>query len=187
MAGKIQCFFLQPSIYAQETLRRYSHDGTCSESGRSYHNAEVVIGTVPYPLSDLDGEPGKGIERNDPRWPTTCPCGYAFNEGDQWQHQLTRVFWRGDHAAMRTTLAEAPIGSMYFADWYPWKGPDGHCLVVVTPAGPWIVDGPSTNSDGSKGSPWSRVGKVPEVTANPSINFPGRFHGWLRAGVLEEC
>lgn len=182
----IECFFLKPSNFAEETLRRYSSSRCTGRLG--YHNCIVILGVVPFERTDLDGEPGRGIELGDPRWPTKCEsCNYEFNEDDEWQHQLTRLYWRSDHLALRTTLDKAPPGSMYYADWYDWKGPDGHCLVLVTPAGPWIIDGPSRNADGSRGFPWTRTGDIPKVTANPSIHFPGEYHGWLRNGILEEC
>ena len=184
----IECFFLRPAAFAQETLRRFSlsnDSSACPITG--YHTCSVDINVVPFELSDLDGKPGEGIDHDDPRWPTSCACGYQFEPEDQWQHQLTRLYWRSDHLAMRTTLQKAPVGSMYYADWYDWKGPDNHCLVVSTPGGPWVVDGPSSNGNGTKGNPWTRTGEVPRVTANPSIHFPGQYHGWLRNGVLEEC
>jgi len=183
MGERIQCFLLRPSVYAEETLRRYS-DSPCL--GLPGHDASIVIGTQPYPLSDCDGESGVGISQSDPRWPTTCSCGYTFTPEDSWQHRLTRLYWREDHISLRTTLDKAPVGSVYYADWYPWRGPDGHCLVVVTPAGPWVVDGPSRNQEGAKGGSWARTGKVPNVTANPSIHFPGKYHGWLKDGFLIE-
>lgn len=65
-------------------------------------------------------------------------------------------------------------------------------LLVRTPAGDWYVDQPSAS-----GGSWSRSGEPPDVTASPSILIPeysyeGRlvrpsYHGWLRAGWLEEC
>lgn len=184
----IECFFLRPAAYAQETLRRFvfsKTDTECPTSG--YHNCSVDIGVVPFELSDLGGRPGSGIGHDDPRWPTACACGYQFKPEDEWQHNLTRLYWRSDHSAMRCTLRDAPPGAMFYADWYDWKGPDGKCLVVVTPAGPWIVDGPSMNNDGSRGNPWTRTGEVPKVTVSPSIHIPGKYHGWLRNGILEAC
>jgi hypothetical protein len=181
----IECFLLRPATFAQETLRRFvfsSSNSDCPKHG--YHTCSVVIGTAAFPLSDLEGMPGQGIEHGDPRWPTTCACGYQFKPEDEWQHNLTRLYWRSDHLAMRCTLQDAPPGALYYADWYDWKGPDGRCLVVVTPAGPWIVDGPSMNNDGSRGSPWTRTGEVPKVTASPSIHFPGKYHAWLKDGYL---
>lgn len=186
MEPKVECFLLRPSTFAEASLRRFTFGG-CSQGVGYGHNAVVPIGVEPYPFSDLDGEPGLGIGHDDPRWPTTCSCGYVFKPEDEWQHNLVRLYFRSDHLAMRTTLGEAPVGSMWFADWFDWKGPDGHCLVVKTPGGDWIIDGPSRNSDGTKGNPWTRTGEAPKVTANPSIHFPGKYHGWLINGWLEEA
>jgi hypothetical protein len=181
----IECFLLRPSAFAQETLRRFTFSKDYKECPvTGYHNCSVEIGTQPFELSDLEGDVGKGIEHDDSRWPTKCACGYTFNPNDEWQHRLIRLYWRSDHLAMTCTLQDAPPGAMYYANWYDWKGPDGKCLVVVTPAGPWIVDGPSTNNDGSKGGTWTRTGELPKVTATPSINIPGKYHGWLKNGVL---
>jgi hypothetical protein len=187
MADRLECFLLKPSVYAKESLRRFASSSTNTCASGVYHNAVVYLGTVPYPTSELDGEPGRGVDHSDPRWPTTCSCGYHFKEADYWQHNLTRLYWRGDHLSMSTTLSEAPVGAMWTADWYDFKGPDGHCLVVRTPGGDWIVDGPSMNNDGSRGNPWQRSGEIPKVTANPSIHIPGKYHGWLREGFLESC
>ena len=108
---------------------------------------------------------------------------YLFQPGDAWQHNLKRLFT--SDSGLLTTLENSPVGAMWYADdWYPdpWIGPDGKCLVVRTPGGDWIVDGPS-----STGGFWTRTGTVPKVTANPSIHFPGQYHGWLRDGFLTEC
>jgi hypothetical protein len=91
-------------------------------------------------------------------------------------------------------LGEAPVGAMYFADWMIHgainRGPDGHCLIVVTPYNPWNVDGgyelPSPGE-------WTRTGTPPNVTAHPSIGQGRRpdgswtYHAWLRDGRLEPC
>jgi hypothetical protein len=35
---------------------------------------------------------------------------------------------------------------------------------------------------------WTRTGEPPNVTANPSINWVGFYHGWLKNGVLtDDC
>jgi hypothetical protein len=35
---------------------------------------------------------------------------------------------------------------------------------------------------------WSRTGDAPCITATPSINHVGQYHGWLRNGVLtDDC
>ena len=189
MGDRVQCFLLSPAEYAQASLRRFTFGTDAMCPLRTYgHDASVNLGVEPYPFSEYEGEPGKGIENDDPRWPKACECGYTFKDEDQWQHNLVRLYKRGDHATLMTTLAEAPVGSMWVADWYEkFKGPDGKCLVVKTPGGDWIVDGPSTNNDGTRGNPWTRTGEIPRVTASPSIHFPGKYHGWLRNGFLEDA
>lgn len=87
-------------------------------------------------------------------------------------------------------LGQAPVGAMYYADWLSGRGPDGHCLIVITPYGPWNVDGgyqlPSPGH-------WTRTGAPPNVTATPSIGQGRRddgswtYHAWLRDGVLVPC
>lgn len=179
--GNVECFFLRPVAQANESLRRYS-DAKCP-TDMGYHNASVDLGVVPYELNEWMGSGGDNLSHDDPRWPKVCPCGYVFQPEDHWQHNLTRLLT--SDSGLLTTLDAAPVGAMWYANWYPvpWLGPDGKCLVVKTPGGDWIVDGPSSNG----GTPWTRTGTVPKVTASPSIHFPGRYHGWLRDGILTEC
>lgn len=190
MGGSIECFLITPSPYAEESLRRFtfSTEGHCPVTDSSGHNARLITGIIDYPLDvGDDGTSTMHYPQDDLRWPLICPCGYAFKETDEWQHNINRLYWREGDLQSRIVLSHAPPGSMYFADWYNWYGPDGRCLVVVTPGGPWVVDGPSRNNDGSRGNPWTRTGVVPKVTANPSIHIPGKYHGFLRNGFLEEC
>ncbi len=179
MASQIQCFLLEPTEFAQVSLRRYSLE-ECKD--QFCHNALVNIGTSLYPFSDFDGEGGDTHDHSDPRWPQSCSCGYVFQDTDSWQYIKLRLFSRGDHLALRTTLSDAPPGAMWLADWYPWKGPDGQTLIVKTPAGEWLVDAPS-----EQGTSWTRVGDPPEVTITPSIHFVGQYHAILQNGVLIEC
>lgn len=174
----IACFFLTPMAFAQQSLRRFTLNGTCSGAPWG-HNARVVTGSIEYP-GDLMGEGKDSTPHDDPRWPKVCAsCAYEFRPEDEWQTNLRRAMKRGDHGAMWTTIEDAPVGAMWYADWYPWKGPDGQCLVVKTPGGDWVVDRPH---EGGRG--WTRTGNPPFVTASPSIHFPERYHGWLRDGVL---
>lgn len=187
MTDRIQCFLLTPAEYAKESLRRYNlaEDNECLPM--KYHNAVVDLGIVPFPHSEFDGSSRDDLDPNDPRWPQVCSCGYTFKDDDPRQHNLIRMY-QGEGVTL-TTLGEAPLGSMWVVDWYEdkWKGPDGLCLIVKTPGGDWIVDGPSKNNDGSMGLPWTRTGRIPNVTATPSIHIPGKYHGWLRNGFLESC
>jgi hypothetical protein len=90
-------------------------------------------------------------------------------------------------------LGQAPVGAMYFADWLVELGdvgPDGHCLIVITPWAPWNVDGGFQIPSPGK---WTRTGTPPKVTAHPSIGQGRRpdgswtYHAWLRDGQLVPC
>lgn len=184
--ASVRCIFLEATEFAEESLRRWSEDRTCP--GRyGYHNASTVIGTCAYPVSDLDGESKLDFPKEDPRWPVKCDmCNYMFIPSDPHQHNKVRLYSRDDHAALKTTLSNAPVGSMWYANWYPWKGPDGQCLVVKTPAGDWIVDAPAWEEGKQGTTPWTRTGTPPNVSASPSIHFPGEYHGWLINGTLTD-
>ena len=190
MSKTIPCFFLEPTEQGERFLRRFASgktSGPCTE--KSYHDHEVVIGRAPFPADpELDGTYLEGFPEDDPQWPTTCSCGYVFAEEDTRQAHVSRLYKRADTGELMR-LSMAPSGAMWHADWFPAvasrkMGPDGHFLVLRTPAGDWHVDGPS-----SSGGFWQRKGEVPNVTATPSINITGatKYHGWLRNGVLVEC
>ncbi|HZF19523.1 MAG TPA: hypothetical protein VE008_07430 [Burkholderiales bacterium] len=166
-----------------------------------YHNAEAVLERLPiaelerrgWPMSE--GRPVHTIDtipKSDPRWPAQCACGYTFAESDAWQCNPSTLYRRADTGELML-LGRAPVGAMWNADWMadgggPWRVVDGICLCVRTPGGEWCVDGPAW-SDGKMQAErgWTRSGAVPDVTANPSILIPGKYHGFLRAGWLEEC
>ena len=192
MGSKIQCFFLESTNRAEIGLRRFTFSAKGSCLGpMSYHNAQTTIGQCDFkPPSgepDLIGYGGK-TDHGDPRWPTACPCGHKFGDDDQWQTRVNRLYRRSDGGG-ETTIDGAPPGAMWYADWWPDKGPDGHCLAVKTPAGIWMIDGPSSTD----GKGWARTGTPPKITANPSIGVGKMdrkgwaYHGWLRDGFLVEC
>lgn len=161
--------------------------------GKLYHEAVAVIvqeSGSEKPSGRVDCFPEW---ENDPRWPTRCECGHAFTGKDP-RYVDRPTLWQRSDTGELVTLHDAPPGAMWYADWYPagQRGPDGHVLIVNTPAGHWNVDGKSTN-----GSGWERFGVPPRVTANPSILFhphrveghpepQGGYHGWLRDGKLIE-
>ncbi len=179
----IRCFWLEPTDQVEMTLRRFRSDlpGSCS-SEKAYHDASVVI--ERRPAADCPDTHGDVWPHADPRWPATCHhCGYRFVESDHWQFNPHALYRRGDTGDL-VTLGAAPVGSMWSAHWlrdvkrYNKPRPDGIVLVVRTPGGDWVVDGPSSNGDG-----WDRQGAVPNITATPSIVI-GAYHGWLRDGCL---
>ncbi len=193
MGSTINCYFMELADQGETSLRRYvpsSADNSCSLAF-GYHNAEVSIGRHPWDppddCKDSLGYPGDQPPKDDPRWPKACPCGYVFRPADQWQQNIRRLYRRVDTGEV-LPLRKAPVGAMWYADWYHgMRGPDGHTLVLKTPAGDWIVDGPS-----EKGKGWQRTGTPPKVTATPSIGMGkagGKgwtYHGWLRDGKLVE-
>ena len=96
-------------------------------------------------------------------------------------------------------------GAMFYVNpsAYSWRGSDGKCLVVVTPAGPWFVDSRASNctrKDDNEHRCWVREGVPPNVTAGKGGNTCAagagsimmnngkiHYHGFLRGGYLEEC
>lgn len=183
----ITCFWLEPVARAERMLRRYyrSDGGARPECSTptGYHDVGVILEQVDLPL----GEPGSGDDRwphDDPRWPAACACGYVFAERDHWQHGVHRLYERSDTRELISLWGmRVPPGAMWDATWMgdDFRGPDGRCLCVMTPGGQWLVDGPASN-----GGRWTRSGRPPKITANPSIAIgnPERYHGWLRDGVL---
>lgn len=144
----IKVFWSEPTEMARSTLRRYSrydrNDSLKCPGKYGYHNGEVVLGEVPLPHGVNGG--GEDFDHSDSRWPKKCDhCDYVFEEADNWQHNINRIFFGGGR---RFLLGEAPVGAMWDATWMPEsaaRGEDGICLVVVTPGGNWMVDGRASN------------------------------------------
>lgn len=201
--GKIRCFWLEPTEEIELSLRRYrgGESSKCSSSGLGYHNINAVIERTStqklkdsgWPISGEVGTPvhtDDTIPKTDPRWPKSCSCGYEFVADDNWQCNPDVLYRRSDSGEL-VTLHKAPAGAMWNAHWMGgghWRVIDGICLCVRTPGGEWCVDGPSWNHgkiQNEKG--WERSGKVPDITARPSILIPNQYHGFLTNGFLEEC
>lgn len=137
-------------------------------NGHAFHNADWLVEDRETDREVIFGPP----DRNDPRWPKSCTCGYVFREDDDWLFYGERL-WRTE-AGKQYELDEVPLGSAWHAFWMPrgeentlWSGPDGQCLVVRTPHGDWWVDGPSAQTPTSRG--WQRLGTLPKITVTPSI------------------
>jgi hypothetical protein len=69
----------------------------------------------------------------------------------------------------------------YLRDWLGKRLPVFVCL----PGGCWWS--PDSRASG-KDSGWTVTGEAPELTALPSINCVGSYHGWLQNGFLtDDC
>lgn len=208
MGTTIDCFLLEETERINHKLRRYAGhrkpDRTCSATGLGYHNAETFLGVVLAPRDAVErGQDVPDTSRDDPRWPTHCACGYAFQADDEWQDFTRRLYVRKD-TGEEMTLRDSPAGAMWFADWLSdhksYRGPDGRTLVVKLPHGhEWIVDGQASNCtmpNDHEHKCWVRHGEAPSITVDKnghtcaagagSIATPN-YHGFLRGGKLLEC
>lgn len=73
-----------------------------------------------------------------------------------------------------------------------WEDEEKTELVVKLPSNSeWNIDrGRILNSQkaGRNYPAWNRTGDPPNITAKPSINHVGKYHGWLENGVLtDDC
>lgn len=84
---------------------------------------------------------------------------------------ITHGLWRQDGQVVRFDGLRP--GAMYLDD--------DQGLVVLLPCRSfWHPD--------RQDRTWTRTGVPPNVTVTPSVNAVGRYHGWLRDGVLtEDC
>lgn len=202
MPSRVRCFLLTPTDEVAVCLRRYASNHSHGVSKCTYlrerypgaekvahevHDVEVEIARQVGTLErSLDGDSTvELLPLDDPRWPTTCACGFAFDASHArqvWEHRLHR---RSDNGEL-VTLDDAPAGALYFSHFGDVEGYQRHApgqsLVCKTPAGEWMIDGPASNGPG-----WTRTGTLPDISVTPSIGIgnPMRMHGWLRNGWLE--
>lgn len=181
---RIECFLIHPTGLGVRSLRRYVGPRCGDGPKAGFHSASVVLGEEPFP-GEWNGESRYPTpeEVSDPRWPDRCGrCNLAFGGSDTCQVNVDRL-WTRIETGDRFRLDDAPPGAMYFAPWYADSGvgPDGKHLVVVTPAGHWLVD--------QSHHKWQRIGAPPKVTITPSILFHGDtpYHAFLTDGVLIPC
>ena len=193
MGSRIQCFMIEPTSRTIRTLRRFTLDESKCSGTYSYHNGQTPFGEGKchedttdsgYKVWRWDDEV-EDPAHDDSRWPVKCDqCEYLFKPEDSWQ-VFREVIYVNKDTGQEMTLRNCPPGAMWDADWYPEKGPDGKALCVALPPrggdDSWHIDGYAKG-----GGKWSRTGTAPNITANPSILTP-RYHGFLRAGYLEEC
>ncbi len=190
--SEVRCFMILPLDEAEHGLRRYTLSDTdrCPGTG-GYHSAYVAIGRVPFE-SPWDGSGDDRHPHEDPRWPHKCDaCEYHFAASDYWQNSLDRLY-RGPDGDY--TGKDAPAGAMRLTWWDGntssaeclARGERDHLKVKLPDATWWDIDAPASKDYREGGSGWTREGEPPLVTANPSI-LTGRYHGWLRNGVLVDC
>ena len=165
---------------------RRSHAGPHCQTKNAQHRAKVEIETGLLALPPVPAPPGpEWMEyRGDPRWPVACEfCGHLFGEDDEWLLFFRRLY--RDEQGSEVILDDAAPGAMWDAWWLGanFLGRDGIHLAVMTPGGPWYIDGRSPVF----GLHWTRAGKPPRVTVKPSNFIPGRYHGWITDGVLYDC
>ncbi|MBI3654099.1 MAG: hypothetical protein HY231_23965 [Acidobacteria bacterium] len=209
--SRVKCFWLEPAGKIQRELRRYrsSDKGNCTDGEYSYHNASVLLDVVAdlNPNGVVDADINADQFKGDPRWPLKCErCDYRFTDEDNFQIFTQRIYRRTD-TGEEVMLRLAAPGAMYDAHWYgdvaQWRGADGRALIVVLPNGhPWHVDGRASNCtlpDDKIHKCWVREGDPtkPETltvgkngvtcSAGAGSIQSGNYHGFLRAGQLEEC
>lgn len=181
----IRCFWLEPLTRRRRWLMRRSHGGEPCASRNREHRARVEIepDDLPLPAPPKPAVPEWTLHRDDPRWPTRCErCAHEFTEADERVLFFRRLY--RDPEGRELILDDAPPGAMWDAYWLgkDYRGADGIHLALMTPGGPWYVDGRSPVSF----LHWRRWGAPPDVSAKPSIFIPGRYHGWLQEGFLHE-
>jgi hypothetical protein len=197
-----QTFLIRETNKISRSLRRY-HDSSDKEETCSgpmgYHNASMYLDTLDLGESDtfkvIDHKYSEVEPFIDhPLWPTHCSCGYEFKFEDEWQ-VFTDILYRRVSTGEEFTLNTAPIGAVWFASWledmtlssyYETNGRGKRLpLVCNTPAGPWVIDYGASNGPG-----WDVSGEIDDVhstiTAVPSIDQPGRYHGFLTNGILSD-
>ena len=189
-------------IGTRASLRRYWGDDcpNCKGGGRAgYHNAEKPL--AQSPRNDDFRAFGKPEDYPAERWPQKCDhCGAACPEDAQRQIFTERLY--------DSPSGNPEPGDLFFVDrgckesscYAGWTNCEGVHLHCVLPNGThWDIDSRCDNCTRRGDTThrcWVRVGAPPNVTAGKSgdtcsagagsIAVPG-WHGFLKAGELEEC
>lgn len=215
--GPVQCYMIEPTDQVRQALRRSSpsvwdkelkkliyagctaHDGRDHEAAMQIEDAPVILSAEGYIQNSI-----QPLNKNDPRWPIHCACGYQFQEGDEWRLSAERIYRRTDTGVL-ITLREAEPGAMWYA---PWIGnffhpqlPGGPIIVKLPDGTDWQPDSMATNCtmrDDFKQERhhcWVIKGEPPNLTVSKdgptcaagagSIQSP-HWHGFLRDGYLVE-
>lgn len=144
-----QCFWLEPTMEAEQGLRRYSRSttGATFDCAGGYHNAIAWLDErEPVTLEEhKDGwkfwsySNGDHHPHDDPRWPSKCAdCDYVFTDDDEWQAWSEPIYRRIDNNELRVLhptiirsgvyekIKSAEPGAIWDNFWYPrqWLNPD---------------------------------------------------------------
>ena len=191
----IKCFFLEETNNTRRYLRRYN-TGRCEKNKIEFHDTMIFLDIVER-KDDEKMVIGDTMPHNMKEWPKSCVCGYEFRDTDRYQVFLKTEYRRVDEVGKVYVRDEIPVGGMWYADWYPWKGDDGHSLMLMLPGNyEWNIDGRANNctlpNDGEHRC-WVRHGIPPNITVDKngktcsagggSIMTPN-FHGFLRNGYI---
>lgn len=198
----IKCFLIVKNGFTRRSLRRYVSSSKCTCCGpMGYHNAEVEIdkGLIGEPSTDIISEK----EKNDPRWPRHCECGYEFQQEDEWMLMVEPEYARQDNFEVTMTLKDAPVGAIWRCEWYEdmpdMRGVDGKSYCVRTPGGDWVIDSRASNCTRPNDSThkcWLRHGEAPNFTVDKNGDtcsagagsiLMRNYHGFLRNGELTDC
>lgn len=98
-------------------------------------------------------------------------CWYLVPDGDAW------CLLAGD-------ATTGPLMPMHIPDVH--RRPGVRPMAVVLPGEGGIHclhTSPSSRPDDG----WTVTGELPNVTVSPSIDVRGRWHGWIRDGMLVDC
>lgn len=201
--NKIKCFLIVPSGKSKRYMRRFSKSGIGSDKcpKHGYHDARTYLDLVKD-SDDCTTHSVKRAEGDIGNWPKLCACGYTFQWTDEFQIFVEQLY-QSEDGKVAVSLNKAPVGAMWYATWYEGYtsniGPDGKALYVMTPGGPWLIDGRASNCtkrDDAVHKCWVRHGVPPEITVGKngntcsagagSIIMQG-YHGFLRDGYLVKC
>lgn len=182
--SEVACYMLERTNLARVWLRRYASTHSTSHH---YHDARAAISDAENYDSEWEGDGTQDADKTDPRFPTSCGCGYVFVDSDEWQVMRKRLY-RAPSGVLEPPEDHAP-GALWFSPWMGdggWCAADGTTLTMLLPdKTPWVIDGPAGNAPG-KLPGWDRTGVPPNITVTPSIQTP-QYHGILTNGVLRSC
>lgn len=207
----VKVFFCEPTDQLVFDLRVYESGEdvpACplNPGKHGHHNAHSErIGQKTVPMDDQTPVNGPAEEyEGDPRWPTHCPCGYAFGPNARFMVWNQRLIRRTDTGELYEGYRSLPPGAIWSAPWMAdhWGGPDGRCLVCKLPDGhDWIIDGQANNCtmpDDDVHRCWVRHGRPEDGTLHVDKNghtcaagagsiATSKWHGFLHNGHLVAC